>query len=97
MHLLIRLRLKKLSKRRKIIFKISNRFSIGVVIINPQTTSEIDMRKNDSLSLQLLLYFIYLQAKTSENPHISYLRTDMKVQTDQFYIRQLPTLLYHML
>ena len=57
-----------------------------MTVVNAQTTTDIDMLYQNTAGFELVLQFIHPVTKSDEIAHIQYLRTDMEVQTDEFYI-----------
>ena len=55
---------------REIIFEIRYCLTVGMLIINAQSTTYIDMLDADAMCFQLVLQFIYTIAQGNEITHI---------------------------
>ena len=84
-----------LSISRKIVFEIRYRLTVGMLIINAQSATYVDVLDTDAACLQLILQFIHTIAKSHEITHIQYLRTDVEVQSDKLHILHLQCHVYH--
>ena len=75
--------------RREITLEIRNRLTVGVIIINAQSTTYIDMFHKYLTRLKPVLQLVHTIAKGYEVSHIQYLRTDMEMQADEIDILHL--------
>ena len=80
---LIRTKFQMLGISREVILKIRYCLTVGMLIINTQSTAYIDMLDADATSFQLVLQFIHTIAQGNEITHIQYLRTNVEMQSDK--------------
>ena len=80
----------------KVILEIRDSLTVGVSVINTQTTTYVDMFYQDSSCFQFVLQLIDTIAEGYKITHIQNLRANVEVKTDKLYVFHLLCYVYHL-
>ena len=80
----------------KVILEIRDSLTVGVSVINTQTTTYIDMFYQNSPCFQFVLQLIDTIAEGYKITHIQNLRANVEVKTDKLYVFHLLRHIYHL-